>query len=104
MHHIKRTIRRSELITKTGLSKTSIYNLEKAGEFPAHFMLTPRCAVWDEGEVDAWLDGRRRQPIQAAMHPDQALRTSRPGRRGAEAVRAAKAKKAEAIKAATAAA
>ena len=56
---IKRTIRRPELLAKTGLSKTSIYNLEREGNFPRHFMLTPRCAVWIESEIDAWLDQRQ---------------------------------------------
>jgi prophage regulatory protein len=51
MTQIKRTIRRPELLAKTGLSKTSIYNLEREGKFPLHFMLTPRCAVWAESEV-----------------------------------------------------
>jgi prophage regulatory protein len=77
---IKRTIRRPEVQTKTGLSKTSIYNLEKAGDFPAHFMLTPRCAVWDEAEVDAWLERRRQAPVAGVAGPDHTLRTRFPGR------------------------
>jgi prophage regulatory protein len=80
MNPIKRTIRRKELVTKTGLSKTSIYNLEKEGKFPSHFMLTPRCAVWVESEVDDWLAERRAVPTAHAPFPDQSLRRSRPGR------------------------
>lgn len=57
MQPIKRAIRRPEILAKTGLSATTIYNLEKRGEFPQHFMLTPRCAVWFEAEVDAWPQG-----------------------------------------------
>ncbi|MDH4466153.1 MAG: AlpA family phage regulatory protein [Acidovorax sp.] len=83
---IKRTIRRPELLAKTGLSKTSIYNLEKSGDFPAHFMLTPRCAVWDEAEVDAWLEGRRVAPAVATAAPDQTQRTRFPGRGKAKTV------------------
>lgn len=77
---IKRIIRRPEVLAKTGLSKTSIYNLERVGDFPAHFMLTPRCAAWDEAEVDAWLEGRRAAPAVAATAPDHTLRTRFPGR------------------------
>jgi prophage regulatory protein len=65
MTQIKRTIRRPELLAQTGLSKTSIYNLEREGKFPLHFMLTPRCAVWAESEVDAWLDERQSAPSSA---------------------------------------
>lgn len=62
---IKRTIRRPELLKKTGLSATTIYYMERRGEFPKHFMLTPRCAVWDEAEIDAWLESRKGRPMQA---------------------------------------
>lgn len=77
---IKRTIRRPEVLAKTGLCKTSIYNLERAGDFPKHFMLTPRCAVWDEAAVDAWLEGRRAAPAVAATAPDHTQRTRFLGR------------------------
>lgn len=70
----RRTLRREQVLNKTGLSRTSQYNLEKAGDFPQHFMLTPRCAVWFEDEVDVWLDDRRKNQIQAALAPDHALR------------------------------
>lgn len=85
MQPIKRTIRRPEVLAKTGLSATTIYNLEKRGEFPQHFMLTPRCAVWFEAEVDAWLDERMAAPAKAAPAPDVALRKSSRGRVSAEA-------------------
>lgn len=70
----KRTLRRNQVLNKTGLSRTTQYILEKAGDFPQHFLLTPRCAVWFEDEVDAWLDARRKNQIQAALAPDQGLR------------------------------
>lgn len=77
---MQRVLRRPEVIGRTGLSRTTIFNLEKAGNFPQHFMLTPRCAVWDEGEVEAWLDSRRKAPIDSAVGPDHTLRKVFPGR------------------------
>lgn len=77
---ITRYIRRPEVLAKTGLSATTIYNLEKAGEFPLHFMLTPRCAAWDEAEVDQWLQQRRTTPVQRAHSPDVSLRRVSRGR------------------------
>lgn len=65
----KRMLRRKELEKKTGLSATTIYNLEKRGDFPAHVLLTPRCAVWDEGQVDAWLVARIAKPAAGAKPP-----------------------------------
>lgn len=80
-----RTIRRPAVLAKTGLSATTVYYLEQQGKFPRHFLLTPRCAVWDESEVDAWLQSRRAAPAAAAPVPDQAMRQSRPGRGKARA-------------------
>lgn len=76
----RRTLRREQVLNKTGLSRTSQYNLEKAGDFPRHFMLTPRCAVWFEDEVDTWLEDRQRNAIKAAMAPDHTLRQAFAGR------------------------
>ena len=66
-----RVLRRPAVIQKTGLCATTLYNLEKRGDFPSHFMLTPRCAVWDEGEVDAWLAKRRATRMQPQATPDR---------------------------------
>jgi prophage regulatory protein len=54
----KRFLRRGQVQAKLGISKTTLYNLERAGQFPAHFNITPRCAVWDEAAVDAWMQQR----------------------------------------------
>ena len=80
MQPIKRTIRRPEVLAKTGLSATTIYNLENRGEFPRHFMLTPRCAAWLEEDVDAWLDSRMINPAGPALAPDVSLRKTNNGR------------------------
>lgn len=85
MTTIRRTLRRPLVLAKTGLSRTTAYNLEKAGDFPQHFMLTPRCAVWFEDELDAWLEGRRQSALPSAAGPDHSLRTNFPGRGKAKA-------------------
>ena len=70
----KRFIRRKELLVKVGLCATSIYNLERAGQFPMHIMLTPRCAVWDEEAIEAWMDARMVAPAVGASVPDASTR------------------------------
>lgn len=80
MTTIRRTLRRTLVLAKTGLSKTTVYNLEKAGDFPTHFMLTPRCAVWFEDEIDVWLQERRQKALPGVAGPDHTLRTHFPGR------------------------
>ena len=78
----RRTIRRDQVLSKTGLSRTNLYLLERKGEFPQHFLLTPRCAVWFEDEIDIWLESRRNALIEAAAWPKVSLRKRTPGRPG----------------------
>ncbi len=59
----KRFLRRPAVLRKLGISRTHLYELERAGDFPMHFMLSPRCAVWEEAAVDIWMEKRAsRQP------------------------------------------
>ena len=64
-----RAIRRPTVQALTGLSRTTLYTLERAGSFPRHWMLTPRCAVWDEAEVLAWVSARRAAAVRPAPVP-----------------------------------
>jgi len=79
---LRRTIRRNELRQIVPLADSTIYELERKGEFPQRFFLTPRCVVWDLAEVEAWLQTRRQPGVQALVKkapvPDYRLRrTSR---------------------------
>ena len=38
-----------------GLSRSTIYRLERDGFFPKRRVVTPRIVVWDESEIDAWI-------------------------------------------------
>jgi prophage regulatory protein len=75
---LRRTIRRTELRQIVPLADSTIYEMERRGEFPQRFFLTPRCVVWDLAEVMAWLEGRRRGAnggVKKAPAPDYRLRT-----------------------------
>ena len=63
---LRRTIRRSELRQVVPLADSTIYELERRGEFPLRFFLTARCVVWDLSEVETWLRSRR-QPGEADL-------------------------------------
>jgi prophage regulatory protein len=75
---IGRTIRRQQLREIVPLADSTIYEMEQRGEFPRRFALTPRCVVWDLGEVQAWLAARRSKPILRALGPDVKQRRARP--------------------------
>lgn len=53
-----RFIRVREAIQKTGLSKSSIYDLMAQGQFPQTVRLGGRSVAFVEGEVDAWMAQR----------------------------------------------
>lgn len=75
---IKRSIRRHQLREVVPLADSTIYEMEKRGEFPRRFALSRRCVVWDLGEVEAWLAARRAAPITRAQPPDVKQRRTRP--------------------------
>ena len=77
----KPVVRRPQLRQIVPLADTTINEMEQRGEFPKRFYLTPRCPVWDLGEVNAWLAERRRDagPI-SPPHPDVRQRKVRPVR------------------------
>jgi prophage regulatory protein len=75
---MRRTIRRHQLREIVPLADSTIYEMEQRGEFPRRFALSPRCVVWDLGEVEAWLSARRSAPTTRAPHPDVRRRRTRP--------------------------
>lgn len=77
---INRTIRRDELLNMVPLSDSTIYAMEKRGEFPKRFALTPRCVVWDYAEVQAWIEAKKTANKQPEHRPDVRKRKVRPVR------------------------
>ncbi len=80
----RRTIRRHELRQMVPLAETTIYEMERRGEFPRRFNLTPRCVVWDLAEVEAWIEERKQAPRANTAKPDVRLRKARPVRAGSD--------------------
>lgn len=78
----RRTIRRHELRQIVPLAETTIYEMERHGEFPRRFNLTPRCVVWDLAEVEAWVEERKQAPRSGTSRPDVRQRKIRPVRTG----------------------
>ena len=78
----RRTIRRQELRQIVPLAETTIYEMERRGEFPRRFNLTPRCVVWDLTEVEAWVEERKQTPRGITSKPDVHQRKTRPVRAG----------------------
>jgi prophage regulatory protein len=50
-----RLIRLPEVIARVGIKRSMIYRLMGDGRFPRSRSLGPKCAVWVENEIDAWV-------------------------------------------------
>ena len=51
-------MKRKDIVEFTGLCYTTIYNLEKRGEFPARRQLSPGRVAWVRTEIESWLNSR----------------------------------------------
>ena len=66
-----RLLRRREVEEITGLSRSTIYRLMDAGEFPQAKSIGPNCVRWLLSEIIAWMESRplargRARPPNAA--------------------------------------
>lgn len=51
-------LRLREVMRVTGLTRSKVYRLEAAGEFPKRRRLTGTCVAWRSDEVQAWIESR----------------------------------------------
>ena len=56
--NLMRFLRLPEVIQISGYRRTSIYELIKAGKFPAPVHLGPRAVAWLDSEVEVWMQER----------------------------------------------
>ena len=59
-------LRRKQVETQTGLSRSTIYLRIKEGSFPKPISLGARAVGWLESEIDEWLDNQIKQSRDAA--------------------------------------
>lgn len=53
-----RMLRLPDVIKVTGLSGSTIWRREGAGEFPRRRRVGPNAVAWRSDEVQAWIEGR----------------------------------------------
>ena len=54
----ERLLRRPEVEGRTGLSRSTLYDWMKRGEFPQPVKLGARIVAWRESDVTEWLESR----------------------------------------------
>ena len=53
-----RFIRWPDVKTSTGLSRATIWRLEKAGKFPRRKLIGAKSIAWLQSEISAWMETR----------------------------------------------
>lgn len=69
---VDKYLRIKQVAELTGLSRATIYNMEKAGTFPKKTALGARAVAWRESEIAAWMEGRQ--------HVEKNEQEKRPGK------------------------
>jgi prophage regulatory protein len=57
-HNRKKILRLNSVVSITGIPKSSLYALMKAGGFPKPIPLSSRSVGWLEDEVEQWIEAR----------------------------------------------
>lgn len=74
-------INKKRLLQIVPLGYTSIWELERAGKFPASFLITEKTRVWYLDEIEEWMEQRRAKAVPQNNLPDVRKRHTRPVRR-----------------------
>ena len=53
-------LRTADVVHRTGLSRTTLWRLERKGDFPARVHLGLNSVGWRVEEIDTWIDRRPR--------------------------------------------
>lgn len=51
-------LRLSAVLSRVGLSKSQIYRMIKAGDFPAPISIGANSVRWPSHDIDAWITGK----------------------------------------------
>jgi prophage regulatory protein len=54
----RRFLRLRSVLERTGLTRSTAYQLIKANDFPTPVNIGPRAVGWVEDEIDDWIDHR----------------------------------------------
>jgi prophage regulatory protein len=55
----KRALSHKAVLERVPVSRTTLWRLERAGQFPKRIQISPNRVAWLESDVDSWLEGRK---------------------------------------------
>jgi prophage regulatory protein len=56
-------LRRPKVEARTGLSRSTIYDWMKRGDFPQPVKLGTRIVAWRQSDIEEWLQNRERREV-----------------------------------------
>lgn len=69
--HEPTLLRRPQVQQRTGLSRSTLYQYIKDGDFPAPIPLGTRAVAWLESDVSAWITARVKLARQERSQPSR---------------------------------
>ena len=57
-HQATQLLRLPDVMSRTGLGRSTIYRLIGLGQFPQLVKVTSRTTAWAEREIDAWINSK----------------------------------------------
>lgn len=67
----KAILRLPVVMTRTGLSRSSIYLLMSKGQFPKQVSLGERAVGWLESDIDRWVESRTQKSHKSVGRPSR---------------------------------
>ena len=67
----ERLLRTDEVLKRVGLGRTTVWRMERAGEFPARRRIQGNLVAWRESEVEEWIETRPRADLGVARHASE---------------------------------
>jgi prophage regulatory protein len=64
-----------EILSRTGLGRTTIYKMIKDGAFPPNVSIGARSSAWLESEIEAWISARQPEEREPWTPPPPPART-----------------------------
>lgn len=58
---VQRLLKLRSVCDMTALCRSSVYQLERDGQFPKRVAIGPRSVAWKEDEIAAWIEARQRK-------------------------------------------
>jgi len=65
-------LRTNAVVKATGLSRTTLWRLERRGDFPKRIRLGPNSRGWLQSEIQEWIESRPRGMSGSGSNPESA--------------------------------